>query len=268
MQFSKQKNGYNISEVDLFFEKMKNDYEEKLKARENALVLFQTKIEALTSSIKTFQNKKDNISSALIAAVDKAKQIENSSKNVYKLKIEQINLLYGKWETLLSEMLTKYPDLKDTVDVKELIASFQKSIQDAISEDLGIPNGNKISGDNDPIRILLGKMSKYSEKANMTSEPKVNKIARIRDDEKEPKFEERPIVLKPIINLKLDKNDGFNSIADKFLSDTNNCCEQTEAHIERLFDPASHTKPGESGFDLQEAINPKEDLDEIMKSFD
>ena len=27
-------------------------------------------------------------------------------------------------------------------------------------------------------------------------------------------------------------------------------------------------KPSESGFDLEDALNPKEDLDEIMKAFD
>ena len=99
INFSVAKNGYNKKEVELYIKDLLTkveDLEQKNQKLENELKFYQ-------GQKKEIKEKNESISIALTAAVEKAKQIEKSSNNVYKLKIQQLNLLYSKWEKLLIE---------------------------------------------------------------------------------------------------------------------------------------------------------------------
>ena len=45
--------------------------------------------------------------------------IENSSKNVYNLKIQELEILYKRWEKVLNEIVKKYPNLDEVVSYVE-----------------------------------------------------------------------------------------------------------------------------------------------------
>jgi|AntRauTorcE11897_2_1112592.scaffolds.fasta_scaffold00019_110 cell division septum initiation protein DivIVA len=85
--------------------------------------------------------------------------------------------------------------------------------------------------------------------------------------------------IKPITNLTLSREDDYDSLVDKYLSinnlesenfANNAYAKQLTKKIEKEKPKQNHLypEPNETGFDLQEALNPKEDLGEIMKSFD
>ena len=61
--------------------------------------------------------------------------------------------------------------------------------------------------------------------------------------------------------------DGFESPAEKFL-ETGTTENNAYAKILNHKNPNDlYPEPNESGFDLKEAVNPKTDLEEIMKAF-
>ena len=96
MNFTSSKNGYNKKEVDLYID----DLTAKINDLERNNAKINDELQKYKNRDKEIQDKGNSISIALTAAVEKAKQIEKSSNNVYKLKIQQINLLYSKWEKL------------------------------------------------------------------------------------------------------------------------------------------------------------------------
>ena len=61
----------------------------------------------------------------------------------------------------------------------------------------------------------------------------------------------------------MEQGEGYENLVDKFL-DSDEKVPDTFARILNVPDYAKN----QGAFDLNEAINPKEDLEEIMKSFD
>lgn len=267
INFSSAKNGYNKKEVDLYVQDLteKNqELEQKLQKLESELKLFQLQKKEITE-------KNNNISLALTAAVEKAKQIENSSNNVYKLKIQQLNLLYARWETLLDEILTKYPQIENVENVKQLLSQFKNNIKTTLKDDYKLCNiTSPVKTENDTIRLLLGKLNSYNRETP-TKTVKVERKQLSKDMQTSQtelsRLEDKASIIKPICdNAKIKVDDSEENLADKFLADDSL---ENNAYSNIITSKTSAIpEVNETGFDLKEAINPKEDLDEIMKAFD
>ena len=268
MSFSIQKNGYNTAEVDSFIATKEKEHK-KVLAEKNA------EINELKVEVAKIQGKSNSIALALTAAVDKAKEIEESSKNIYKLKIEQMNILYTKWDMLLNEMLRKYPAINSISNVREDMENLKSSIKNALKDDFNVEilQSNVAT---DPIRALLNKLTgskaKDNDKFILETKQKI-KLERktkvsLSDKTELTKLEEKAPYIKPIADVKLEKDEKYENLVDKFL----NSDEENNSAYAKSLTVSKPTKsayePNETGFDLNECINPTDDLTEIMKSFD
>ena len=80
--------------------------------------------------------------------------------------------------------------------------------------------------------------------------------------------------IKPITNLTLNKEDEYDNLVDKYLTVNNVESEEffNNAYAKQLTKKkkkqANYPEPNETGFDLKQALNPTEELSEIMKAFD
>ncbi|MGD9901707.1 MAG: DivIVA domain-containing protein [Spirochaetales bacterium] len=84
--------------------------------------------------------------------------------------------------------------------------------------------------------------------------------------------------IKPITNLTLNGDDKYDNLADKYLNTNNTESENfaQNAYSRQLIaknkkkqkEYEAYPEPNESGFDLKAALNPTEELTELMKSFD
>ncbi len=266
MNFTSSKNGYNKKEVDLYID----DLTAKINDLERNNAKINDELQKYKNRDKEIQDKGNSISIALTAAVEKAKQIEKSSNNVYKLKIQQINLLYSKWEKLLNVILSKYPQIEEVENVKELLTEFKDNIKSTLKDDYRLCSiTSPVQTDNDTIRLLLGKLSAYSK-----TEPKrVVKVERkqlpkdMQNSQSElARIEDKAPLIKPIYNETIKDNENYENLADKFLQEDTT---ENNAYANIITSKIKAIpEVNETGFDLKEAINPKEDLDEIMKAFD
>ena len=259
MNFSKQKNGYNEEEVDNYIKSANLAFQRDLMEKDQ-------KIAKLTSQLQALKSKEKSINLALTAAVDKAKEIEESSQKIYKLKLEQLGMLYTKWEILLNEMISKNSNIKDVTNIKEEMEKLKSSIKQAIKDDFDIELITKTPA-TDPIRMLLNRLTGMKAEATM-SEPRVKVIHRkvspsLSQKTDLEKLEEKANLIKPIVDVKIEENEEFENPVDKFLLSD----ESVDEKYSKLLNVPDYSK-GDGQFDLNEAINPKEDLQEIMKSFD
>ena len=267
INFSVAKNGYNKKEVELYIKDLLTkveDLEQKNQKLENELKFYQ-------GQKKEIKEKNESISIALTAAVEKAKQIEKSSNNVYKLKIQQLNLLYSKWEKLLDEIVDKYPQIEQVENVQQLLTKFKDDIKNTLKDDFKLCSiTSPVKTDNDTIRLLLKKLNTY---------PKDEPIKTVKVERKQlsndmlttqtelNRIEDKASLIKPICNTSLnEKTTDGEDLADKFLEDDSI---ENNAYANIITSKVGAIpEVNESGFDLKEAINPKDDLDEIMKAFD
>lgn len=280
------KKGYSQLEVDSYIEKLKNDYESRLSEQKDRIFYLKDQLDKIT-------NSKDNeLVTSLVSAVERAKLIENSSKNIYELETKKLNLLYTKMENLLKDE-NIYNDRSVKQELLALIQDCRKSLQNNIS----IQDQNlKESAMGDPVKRLLSKMidfNKISTDFNSIEKEQNTKTIKIVATDEDIRKETNPNNIKVVqvkrqdvkereekkekfVNQQSSNSNEFN----KFLSEDSNL---NGANFENIMFQNNKRKsassyvtggdlgdfsPNESGFDLKEAVNPKEDLDEIMKAFD
>lgn len=280
------KKGYSQLEVDSYIEKLKNDYESRLSEQKDRIFYLKDQLDKIT-------NSKDNeLVTSLVSAVERAKLIENSSKNIYELETKKLNLLYTKMENLLNDE-NIYNDRSVKQELLALIQDCRKSLQNNISlQDQNL----KESAMGDPVKRLLSKMIGFNKistdfnKIETEKEPTTKTIKVVPTDE-DIRKETNPNNIK-VVQVKrqevkekekekiVNQQSSVASDFDKFLSEDSNL---NGANFENIMFQSKKKKnassyvtggdlgdlsPNESGFDLKEAVNPKEDLDEIMKAFD
>ncbi len=325
-KFGIDKKGYNPSEVDDYINKMYLKYEDKLREQRDRVVTLKKEVESLNSRLANYENKDEQISKALIYAVEKAEQIETNAKNVYNLEIKRINALYERWEELLLEVEKHCPEVNANGYINSLMEDFKASIQEVSKTGLTLNTKSikdEIKRTSDQfIKNILNKMSyavnqkpveivepvkpkkellskpipqrvQAKQTTKQTAETKQN-VENVRADvvKSEPvktpetksvgtisSISERLKRLNLINRAPSVKVKKEESLADKYLNSDDDI--QINAYAKNFtkkklekskagspFNFIEYPEPNETGFDLKDALNPKEDLDEIMKAFD
>lgn len=237
--FQTQLNGYDKKSVDEYISKLKNEImEQKLSILDN-----EQKYLDYREKRAELETKEKNLYKAVKAFQDAQKIKDEGAKTLYALKLEQLSLLYKKAENLINSIYLRHPEIEKDMQIKALFIDFEQLLNNTIEKDnyssvLNTP----ISTENDSMRLLLSKMQDY----RMTKEK----------TPKEVRFERTPtetrIQIKPICA------DSPSHDVDAFLTS-----KPTEEEGKYFKKESENSK-----FNIEEAINPKEDLETIMKAFD
>lgn len=258
MQFRNEKNGYSKKEVDNYIKLL----EEKIDFQAKEYDCIQRKLNELQAKLDEYLQKESSISKALISAVEKANSIELDSKNKYELEITKVKLLYEKWEAFLHKLLQETPELRGEFDNKVILDSFSQSINQTLQENfetLKITNlqndkinskeknfkktiiSNSQSGEKDEYKNIIVRKKSPSEKT-------LNEQAILSRHKEETKRLGKNFLTHQNTMEDFFNNDSFDELAMSY----NNAILNQQNH----------------GFDLKEAVNPTEDLEDIMKAFD
>lgn len=286
-KFNYDKRGYNTSEVDNYINNLCLKYEEKLSEQKDRVFSLKNELDIINGRLQDFVEKDKQISQALMYAVEKADEVEEGAKKIYELEIKRVRLLYKRWEELLLEVEEKCPQVNTNNNLGVLVEGFKQAIIEVLEENTKIStsNGNvkqtlKNKSDN-YIKNILNKMD-YSfntrEGANKDKNVQRNikkvdmsEILVLHDKERsrmrtiENKLtgtNKKEISVDNYLDSNWD-DDFSNSVYAKTITRK----KPKNSTDDSPFNYAYPT-PNESGFDLREALNPKEELDEIMKSFD
>ncbi len=273
-KFDLDKKGYNTTQVDNYINTLSLKYEEKLAEQKDRVFSMRNEINVLNERLELYQAKDKQISKALVYAVEKADQIESSARKLYDLEIKRISILYAKWQELIDEVAYKYGTGKKDNRVDALIDEFKKGLQSIFEQNNKIAKSSvkqTIKNNSDGyIRNLLNKMDYViNEKQEPVSTPKPKKASNLESEHTKENARVQSIGGRlRSLNVKLGSStSGKGSPVDNYLSDSvdvelNNYAKSITRKKQRGIEP------NESGFDMMDALNPKEDLDEIMKAFD
>ena len=236
--FLSEKDGYNKKQVNAKLDSLNK------------------KISSLTKSLE----EKDKLNIGLATALEKSKAIEASTHNLYELKIKKVLILYKNLAKSINTLFTLYPQIEEFDDLKKSFENFAESVESTFLRHDDQKNINStVNTENDTIRLLLDKVSTYQPP--LASPAKPHAVIRRKDSKPPEKLQ---------INkaLHIDTSiDGFESPAEKFLQ-TGETENNAYTKILNHKNPNDlYPEPNESGFDLKEAVNPKTDLEEIMKAF-
>ncbi len=234
--FSNEFNGYNKAEVDKYIASLNARHEASLM--EEKLKVLEAEKKLLDYKNKSFEieNRERNIMSALDAF---RRFQDEGNNNIKTLHYEQIKMINEQLKLLYKQTCLQFPEIQNNNTFTKVFSDLDRILsQSEIKTEIT----SKANTENDSMRLLLNKMQDYRK---VGENPKEVHIYR----------EERRSQIRPVSDMTLSENEPFDTLADKFLST------QPEEKTRSI-------RPQESGFDLKEAINPKEDLAEIMKAFD
>lgn len=223
------KKGYSQLEVDSYIDRLVYDYESRLAEQKDRIFYLKDQLEKISS------NKDNELMTSLVSAVERARLIENSSKNIYELETKKLNLLYTKMENLLKD-----ENIYNEKSVKKELLALIQDCRCSLENNVQKQKQNLMeSTAGDPVKRLLTKMIGFNKIPNDREEAKPS----------EQREESKIVEVKP--PRKLDSIFELNKLVEDMPKK-----------------PQVKLVEEESGFDLREALNPKEDLEEIMKAFD
>ena len=90
----------------------KRDDNVRIKELERQVAELRLANAKLRATVDEYKNKEQTISSAIIASMEHANQLEASRKKLYSLDIQRSRLMYLRMEQVINELYRKYPELK------------------------------------------------------------------------------------------------------------------------------------------------------------
>jgi len=112
----------------------------------------------LQSAVDEYRKKEQSISSAIIASMEHANQMEASRKKLYLLDIQRSRLMYLRMEQIINELYRRYPELKKDAKLKNMSDKFKSMVFNDLNEksqDRTILDMKKQNTQDDPIKKLL-----------------------------------------------------------------------------------------------------------------
>ncbi len=277
MNFSEQFNGYNKQEVDAYIERLKASYESKLMDEKLKTLESERRLLNFKNQHAELANKEKSILEAL-DVLEKAKKFqEEGTRSFYSLVFDKIKLL-------VHELDMRFPNMRRNNEYNNIIQELYNLISDY--KDKFVPENyitNPINSSNDSMRLLLNKMQEYKkEPAKTPAEVKISTNS-IKDTTTYTNFYKRnSFVFKPKEkeenasennSVTSNTNGSASTLNNQTNQSVNNSTNQnyfTQSERKILPDENNIQKypKSESGFSFEEALHPKEGLEEIMKAFD
>lgn len=269
--FSIEKKGYSIREVDDYIIMQQIENDRIVKEKQSRINELRQENFDLVRQLNVYKQKEESISTALTLATQKAKETVENAKLEYELELNNLNAFYKKWNDFFDELIIRYPKMID-FDTKKVLSNIKEDINNIIG---GTFQVNKTENNNS-VSALLDKLKRHSKnketkKASLKLNKNINKDI-ISNSENELEFLEQNNKInniKPITNLSLsnDEKEEFESLVDKFLHSDNKISKGYENSILNSNKKSKYPRPNSSGFDFEEALNPTDNLLDIMKGF-
>lgn len=196
--FKSEFNGYDREEVDEYINKLKAEImEQKLSILES-----EKKCLDAQKQREEVESKEKNILKAIQVFEDARKVQEEGSKSIYALKIEQMTLVYRKFEDVLKKIYMLHPELEHDKALASMISELDETLSQAKGESMAGILTSPINSDNDSMRVLLGKMQEYRKSNEAPKEVRIARINVKKQPEPEPE-QTNGFDLKEAVNPKI-----------------------------------------------------------------
>jgi len=272
-EFNIDKKGYNVKEVDDYIIMQQIETDRLLKEKQSRINELREENFNLLRELNILKQREESVSKALIASTEKAKEIEEKARLEYSLELKNLDMFYKKWNDFFNELITRYPKMKD-FDTKEVLTTIKTEINDILNGTFQVNTKDERTTN---FKNLIDKLHAHSKNKQQAT-LKINKTTKketIINSENELEYQSETNKLnniKPITNLTIstEEEDEFENLVDKFLHSDNKISKGYQNSIlnsNKKKTIKKYPTPNESGFDLEEALNPTEDLISIMKGF-
>lgn len=258
MGFSITKKGYSPAEVDEYIAAVKREYESTIVKQRDRIQSMLEEKEAADKELKAYREKSSQISKAIVSAVAKAEEIERLSHLKYSQEITRLKAFHEKWTKYYDKILDEYPLDSRLAAVGEFNRRMDKILSNVGYEDDSAATAKQ--GGQDDVRI--GYISvKADEPEHDTT---INDLLPGADPSS------------PVITGNFDPMEriGKYFAAEKEKQEKERAAKERTAAVNAVAATVARSEQPEqkdyadrspSGFSFEEALNPTEDLEDILK---
>ncbi len=283
--FDIERKGYNKKEVDKYLFELSSKYEQQIEKLNQDKMQIQAELMQLRLELDSYKSKDDQISNALVVAVETAKEIESSAKTVYELEIKRVKVLYKKWSNILNEIRALYPNINKMSGISTLFNEFQEALNKILQKENEIsqmPSNVSSTAEKVYAKTLLSRM--WGKNANNDVKKRKNVIEptatvkradtaeKAREEYRQMDFasQQKPTdgegEFEKFLKSEFEDFDNFQYKASH--KDADISPEKKSKYLDALEQSLSKSQSADDNqFDMLEALKPKEDLKDIMKSF-
>lgn len=277
--FDIERKGYNKREVDDYIASLSKQYDDKLEKSKQDAMQLQAELMQCKMELDTYHNKDDQISNALVVAVETAKEIESSAKTIYELEIKRVKVLYKKWNNILNEIKALYPEINNSSGITTLFNEFEDALNKILSKEVELSNKpSMFNNQTEKIyaKTLLSRMWGKNQVGAKADGQDIQTIKRADSETKEGIQQSFLSKDKANIDGEGDFEKFLKSEFDDFDSfqykkthkDVDVPTDRKSNYLSVLEQSINKSQEGDDDkFDMLEALKPKEDLMDIMKSF-
>ncbi len=283
--FDIERKGYNKKEVDKYLFELSSKYEQQIERLNQDKMEIQAELMQSRLELDSYKSKDDQISNALVVAVETAKEIESSAKTVYELEIKRVKVLYKKWSNILNEIRALYPNINKMSGISTLFNEFQEALNKILQKENEIsqmPSNVSSTAEKVYAKTLLSRM--WGKNANTDVKKKKNVIEPTTTVKRADTAEKSREEYKQMDFSSQQKANESEGEFEKFLKsefedfdnfqyksshkDANISPEKKSKYLDALEQSLNKSQSTDDNqFDMLEALKPKEDLKDIMKSF-
>lgn len=251
MEFSITKKGYSPAQVDEYLAAIKREYENTISRQRDRITEMLAEKEKSDQELAAYREKSNQIGKAIVSAVAKAEEIERLSRIKYNQEIMRLKAFHEKWTKYYNKILDEYP-----LDERLAAAGEFNRRMDAIltrvgGEDAAATGHADAHGKEDGVRIGY---------INVQADGKTDD-ADMRDllPDADPQS--------PVLTGNFDP---MERIGKYFAAEKEKQAADQKA-VRPVFAKRPENKRNDyadrspSGFSFEEALNPTEDLESILK---
>jgi len=239
----KAKKSYSQVEVDEYVRRLLTDSEIALSKQAEQLEKEKKENAKLSKELEEYKKKEKSISRLLVLSERKAKFLETNTRSRCAIEIERLARLADKWEQFFNQLNGKY-NLED----RQKLEQFKKEISLTIDSMLDMQNMCGETPLSEP------------EKEHIKELNRLNIIK----DKKQSDLDNRFSKLMNEFNIKIGENAtrgrGRPKKGESITLKTVGKKEKNKKISTPVYPPV-----GDSGFDFEQALNPTDSLEDIMK---
>jgi cell division septum initiation protein DivIVA len=144
-RFCLVKNGYDKREVDGYLQKLEESNKKLVLTYQDELLKYKRRNAELEEEVAHLKSREDEIKMSLLAANEKANEMNLDLKIQYALEIERLKLFQAKWTNCYEELKERYHFGKDALNMESVVEATALEIENLLTRDFSLPRENKSS---------------------------------------------------------------------------------------------------------------------------
>ncbi len=137
MNFSLSRKGYDKIQVQEFIKAQTDKYENTIMGLRDRIEGLLRENQELVRKVESLKKEQDSINIALTQAIDKAKNIEYSSKVKFALEGERLKIFSSKWQSYCKANVNVV-DRAQRDGVSDRLKDFENELVELMSKELNI----------------------------------------------------------------------------------------------------------------------------------